>query len=110
MNLRDDFIKSQIFWRLGGGVLIILGIALAVIITPLIFHLPVFIGAIALWGYVSTYHPAFTRKLITVYIVLSLVYIVYAVITVTHGDWIIGAIRCILGAAELTTAFIVSKQ
>ena len=110
MNLRDDFIRSQLFWRLGGSVLIILGIALAVIITPLIFHLPVLIAAVALWGYVSTYHPAFTGKLIAVYIVLSLIYIVYAVVTVIQGDWIIGAIRCLLGAAELTTAFILAKQ
>lgn len=110
MNLRDDFIKSQFFWRLGGGVLIILGIAFAVIITPLIFHLPVLIGAVALWGYISTYHPDFTGKLIAAYIVLSLVYIVYAVITIIHGDWIIGAIRCILGAAELTTTYILAKQ
>ena len=108
-DFREDFIKGQLFWLLSGGIFIVFAIVLALLLTPLIFNLPVLLCGVFLWAWIGTKHPPAVPALIVLFILGSMAYIILGIVTIIYGSLIYGALRCLFGAIHLITSIILTK-
>lgn len=102
-ELRDDYIKTTLCNRLGGGFIFMVPIVLGIFLTPYIFHLPAVLAAIFLSYWTATKNRNLGILISVVFLLAAIFYMVYGIYTI-KSDILQGTLRTLIGLLEIIAA------